>query len=79
MECPDYILINLLICSLLFDKVAGEREGLLTADGWRLAVGKARSKVGFDRGVIGIWYGSAMSGIGIRGWELGIRSGKMLR
>jgi hypothetical protein len=29
--------------------------------------------------VIGEWYGSAMSGIGIRDRELGIRSGKMLR
>jgi hypothetical protein len=57
MECPDYILINLLICSLLFDKVAGERAGLLTADGWQLTVGKARSKVGFDRDVTGVEYG----------------------
>jgi hypothetical protein len=29
--------------------------------GWReAAIEKARSKVGFDRGVIGIWYGSAI-------------------
>ena len=28
--------------------------------GWReAAIEKARSKVGFDRGVIGVWYGSA--------------------
>jgi hypothetical protein len=73
MECPDYILINLLIYSLLFDKVAGERAGLLTADGWRLAVGKARSKVGFDRGVIGECLGSAMGGLRVGRYYAGSR------
>ena len=34
---------------------------------------QARSKVGFDRGVPGEWYGSESGGSGIRNWVLGIR------
>ena len=38
-----------------------------------VGIKKARSKVGFDTGVPGEWYGSAKGGAGIRNWGIGIR------